>query len=133
MTTQWRRDMQTVFDDVIALHQELLPKARRPLFRATRSKGFQILYTRDANLTILGDMTLHLPEWEWPDNAREITVGAWFQPGQRTRSRVQAQAKRYVRIRVGDVQHGSITCSWRDGRVYYADGVRKALKSIGFY
>lgn len=137
MTTQWRRDMQTVFDDVIALQKELLPEAQRPLFAASGSQGFKYLFLMDAdaagNCTLIGDMTLHVPEWEWPDDAREITVATWFQPGPATMMRAQAPAKSFVKIRVGDVKHGSITCSWRDDRVHYADGVRDALKSVGFY
>ena len=137
MTTQWRRDMQTVFDDVIALQKELLPEAQRPLFQVTPSQGYKILFLMHAdaagNCTLLGEMTLHIPEWEWPDDAREIIVATWFKPGPATMMRAQAPAKSFVKIRVGDVKHGSITCSWRDDRVHYADGVRDALKSVGFY
>ena len=127
--TKWRRDMQAVFDDVVALQRELVPASMRALFRVSTDNGFKILYLRHANesnvmvdTTTLGDMSLH-PEWCWPDDARVIVVRC-------------KNPRREMRIYVGkSTLCGRVEYLFHDGNgmVEYSDGVRNALKRIGFY
>ena len=137
MDAPWQRNMRIVFDDVMALQKELLPRKQRRLFTTTPGNGYKILYLRRANYynhTLMGNMTLHLPVWEWNDDARTITIGTCYQPGPGTMMRVEAEIMSYVSITVGrNPSRGRIECSWKNGHVRYAKGVRNALKRIGFY